>query len=178
MFLRWLCLGAPGSFEISSWRVMKGRSQRRVNKALAPCFKQSDLDPPTGGCSNQIVCVGRSPASHGFCGHAYVIWYLIHPMKDILTDLYMCRNHTLWCYNLTSIQFHIYIVSSIPLIYGWRQVFLETKHSVFGIPWYIYYSLRHSLKIIPHFLNNSRSHQAYERQSTTLIFICFLCRWF
>ncbi len=131
VFLRWLCLGAPGSFEISaarcccvtsqrkpfshqrspgsalrwkaslrcwfcdvtaftkswirldslsqlsrpcaSWRVMKGRSQRRVNKALAPCFKQSDLDPPTGGCSNQIVCVGRSPASHGFCGHAYVI---------------------------------------------------------------------------------------------------------
>ncbi len=58
-------------------------------------FKQSDLDPPTGGCSNPRVRVGWSPASHGFRGHADVSQYLIHPMKDILTDLYICCNHTL-----------------------------------------------------------------------------------
>ncbi len=40
----------------------EGEKQKRLNQALAPCFKQSDLDPPTGGCSNQSVHVGRSPA--------------------------------------------------------------------------------------------------------------------
>ncbi len=60
-------------------------------------FKQADLDPPPGGWSNQSVRMGRSPAHvHGFWGHAYVIWYFIHSMKDILTDLLYVCNHT-WC---------------------------------------------------------------------------------
>ncbi len=40
----------------------EGEKQERMNTALAPCFKQSDLDSPTGGCSNQSVRVGQSPA--------------------------------------------------------------------------------------------------------------------
>ncbi len=38
----------------------EGEKQERLNRALAPCFKQSDLDPPTGGCSNQCLC-GAQP---------------------------------------------------------------------------------------------------------------------
>ncbi len=157
VFLRWLCLGARGSFEISAarcccvtspgsrvgarrlfdagsalrWKASlrcwfchvtaftkswirldslsqpmlrressgpasgssvrelesdEGEKQESMNKALAPCFKQSDLDPPTGGCSNQSVCVGWSPA--------YVIGYLIQ--HERYTQIfYMCCNHTL-----------------------------------------------------------------------------------
>ncbi len=40
----------------------EGEKQERMNTALAPCFKQSDLDSPTGSCSNQSVRVGQSPA--------------------------------------------------------------------------------------------------------------------
>ncbi len=40
---------------------MKGEVRERAF-AHAPRFKQSDLDPPTGGCSNQRVRVGQSPA--------------------------------------------------------------------------------------------------------------------
>ncbi len=92
--------GSSGPASGSSLRELESDEKGEAREsfcALAHCFKQSDLDPPTGSCSNQRVRVGRSPASHGFRGHAYVIWYLIHPMKDILTDLYICCNHTLWC---------------------------------------------------------------------------------
>ncbi len=127
VFLRWLCLGARGSFEISaaryccvtsqgksfshqwspgsalrwkaplccwfcdvtaftkSWirldslsqpmlrqvssgpasrssvREMESDEGEKQEPELASCFKQSDLDPPTGGCSNQSVCVGQEP---------------------------------------------------------------------------------------------------------------------
>ncbi len=72
----------------------EGEKQERQERALAPCFKQSDLDPPTGGCSNQSVRVGRSPTPHGLCGHAYVIGYLIQH-KRYTQIFYMCCNHTL-----------------------------------------------------------------------------------
>ncbi len=39
---------------------MKGEVRERAF-AHVPRFKQSDLDPPTGGCSNQRVRVGQSP---------------------------------------------------------------------------------------------------------------------
>ncbi len=87
--LRW---GSSGPASGSSLRELESNERGEAREsfcALAHCFKQSDLDPPTGSCSNQRVPLGRS--------HAYVIWYLIHPMKDILTDLYICCNHTLWC---------------------------------------------------------------------------------
>ncbi len=38
------------------------REQEESERTLARCFKQSDLDPPTGGWSNQSVRMGRSPA--------------------------------------------------------------------------------------------------------------------
>ncbi len=34
-------------------------------KAFVVHFKQLVLGPPTGGCPNQIVLLGRSPAPHG-----------------------------------------------------------------------------------------------------------------
>ncbi len=37
----------------------EGEKQERMKQ---PRFKLSDLDSPTGGCSNQSVRVGRSPA--------------------------------------------------------------------------------------------------------------------
>ncbi len=68
---------------------------RESNKAVAPCFKQSDLDPPTGGCSNQCPC-GAEPRPHSLCGHAYIIGYLIQ--HERYTQIfYICCNHTLWC---------------------------------------------------------------------------------
>ncbi len=82
---------SSGPASWSSLRELESddRRSKRAFCTLAPRFKQSDLDPPTGGCSNQCVRVGQSPALHGFRGHAYVTLYLIHPMKDILTDLYI-----------------------------------------------------------------------------------------
>ncbi len=45
------------------------KSYKRANCTLARCFKQSDLALPTGGWSNQSVCMRRSPAHvHGFLG--------------------------------------------------------------------------------------------------------------
>ncbi len=35
-------------------------------RAVVFIFKQLDLDPPTGGCPNQIVLVGWSPTPDGF----------------------------------------------------------------------------------------------------------------
>ncbi len=58
----------------ASWRAMKGRSKEKSAKSSGASFLNCPiLDSPTGGCSNQIIRVGRSPASHGFRGHAYII---------------------------------------------------------------------------------------------------------
>ncbi len=55
----------------SSLRALEGElreqeespgAQERERSTLARCFKQSDLALPTGGWSNQSVCMGRSPA--------------------------------------------------------------------------------------------------------------------
>ncbi len=40
--------------------------------------------------------LNQSDGPYVFCGHAYVIWYLIYPVKDILTDLYPCCNYTFY----------------------------------------------------------------------------------
>ncbi len=58
---------------------------------LARCFKQSNLALPTGGLSNPIVRMGRSPA-HVQAG-VQVIQYFIHSVEDTnLQILYMFSN--------------------------------------------------------------------------------------
>ncbi len=58
----------------ASWKAMKGEKQGEEREEEWRLFLNCQiLDSPTGGCSNQSVRVGRSPASHGFRGHAYVI---------------------------------------------------------------------------------------------------------
>ncbi len=60
---------SSGPASRSSLRGVGGRvarTGRESERTLARCFKQSDLDPPTGGWSNQSVRMGRSPAHvHG-----------------------------------------------------------------------------------------------------------------
>ncbi len=53
------------SFRFVSERASKSRLKL---KAFVVHFKRLDLGPPTGGCPNQIVLVGQSPA-HVFLGH-------------------------------------------------------------------------------------------------------------
>ncbi len=48
------------SFARVAGRVARTGRERFAHWRLA--FKQTDLDPPTGGCSNQRVRVGQSPA--------------------------------------------------------------------------------------------------------------------
>ncbi len=66
--------GSSGPASGSSLRELESderRSKRAILHTGSLAFKQSDLDPPTGGCSNQCVRVGRSPASHSFSCKAH-----------------------------------------------------------------------------------------------------------
>ncbi len=76
------------------WRASfeSRKSYKRANCTLARCFKQSDLALPTGGWSNQSVCMGRSPAHvQAFWGGIHVIQYFIHSVEDTnLQILYIC----------------------------------------------------------------------------------------
>ncbi len=59
---------------LASLRTASGRQSLKL-KAFVVHFKRLDLGPPTGGCPNQIVLVGRSPA--------HVSW----DIPNILCDL-------------------------------------------------------------------------------------------
>ncbi len=62
--------------------------EKRENQALAVSFKLLDLDTPTGGCYNQIVLVGRSPAPHGFGAYHFK-----HVMKNKSLNIYVTCYH-------------------------------------------------------------------------------------
>ncbi len=54
--------GVTEDAEASS-KLCEQRVRRSLKlKTFVVYFKQLDLGPPTGGCPNQIVLVGRSPA--------------------------------------------------------------------------------------------------------------------
>ncbi len=78
----------PGS-SVCELESDEGKKQEMWTKHWRLVLNSPIWTRPQTAVRNQSVCVGRSPASHGFCGPAYVIWYLIHPMNDILTDLYL-----------------------------------------------------------------------------------------
>ncbi len=59
---------------LASLRAMSERQSLKI-KAFVVHFKQLDLGPPTGGCPNQIILVGRSPA--------HVFW----DIPNLLCDL-------------------------------------------------------------------------------------------
>ncbi len=50
---------------LASLRAVNERRSLKL-KAFVVHFKRLDLGSLTGGCPNQIVLVGRSPAPHGF----------------------------------------------------------------------------------------------------------------
>ncbi len=101
-------------------------------------------------------------------------------MKDILTDLYMCCNHTLRCYNLTG----IYTTYLRMTTASFRDYTLRMANQVYiyiYIYIYICYTVWHIFKIIPHFLNNSLEQEAertdtHKTQTSSLSLTEYWCR--
>ncbi len=92
MVRRWSSATSEDEAEASGSSASEQVKSRLQLKAFVVHFKRLDLDPLIGGCPNQIVLVGRSPA-HVFWGMPSRLFHVTNNKFNTYVKCYHMFTH-------------------------------------------------------------------------------------